>query len=80
MFRAAELGLVEYITHLFEANEEDEDFIRITNEKGQSVFQFAAECRQLEVLNLFYRYRQFFNKSEHLNISSLTLAIICCIQ
>ncbi|XP_028963754.1 uncharacterized protein [Malus domestica] len=46
---AAERGHVEYITHLSEI---DESFLSsIKNEKGQSLFQIAAESRHFQVIH-----------------------------
>ncbi|KAB2610274.1 ankyrin repeat-containing protein [Pyrus ussuriensis x Pyrus communis] len=48
---AVEQGHVEYITHFFE------DFsypVHYTNDKRQSLYQIAAECRHHKVYNLIY--------------------------
>ncbi|TQD77419.1 hypothetical protein C1H46_037036 [Malus baccata] len=55
MFLAIKKGHVEYITHLCRANYKLHE---ITNEKGQNIFQFAAECRQHKVFSLLYGLEQ----------------------
>ncbi|KAM1411566.1 hypothetical protein COP1_024245 [Malus domestica] len=52
MFLAVKKGHVEYITRLCRANYKLQWMI--TNEKGQNIFQFAAECRQHKVFSLLY--------------------------
>ncbi|KAM2417213.1 hypothetical protein ACFX1W_024082 [Malus domestica] len=51
LFLAIKKGHVEYITYLYRANYK---VSVITNEKGQNIFQFAAECRQHKVFSLLY--------------------------
>ncbi|CAB4299903.1 unnamed protein product [Prunus armeniaca] len=51
VFRATELGMFEFIDRVLQARP---NLVRACNSMGRNLFQFAIECRQEKVYNLFY--------------------------